>query len=419
MAHVQVIVDDQPLPAGLETALRRVGASASFGSAHDALRTGLPQRADAVVVVAPRAAAKRPYMVSLLRKLAIRPRATLVLHAEGETPPADLDDESLPVSFSTRTDPDDLAARLATLISVGRVLERRASSATAAHPAENAVVELYRSQLELAARVQNELLGPRLQRCGDFDVRVLYRPLEFVSGDVYDVRLIGADHLAFGLADVQGHGISAALLTVYIKRAWRIATTSDGDIDSLPARVLERVNQELLDTELKDHGFASAVYGLLELSSGRAVVARAGSPYPILRRADGSCELLAPRGPLAGLSGAARFEVAVCQVGRGDALLVYSDGLDLLTLGAAAYRRCAECPDRAITATPWYRLLGESGVAPALEHLEQRYDTLRRLGRELDDLTVLTISRRGWRADRAREDSNLQPSDSKSATLSN
>ena len=48
----------------------------------------------------------------------------------------------------------------------------------------------------------------------------LFRPASHVSGDLYDVMRLDEDHIGFYMADAVGHGMPAALLTMFIKRRW-------------------------------------------------------------------------------------------------------------------------------------------------------------------------------------------------------
>jgi hypothetical protein len=48
-------------------------------------------------------------------------------------------------------------------------------------------------------------------------------------------------------------------------------------------------------------------------------------------------------------------------------------------------------PDEAMLASAWCATLRDEGPQAALEQLTVRYDSLRRMGYPLDDLTVLTV----------------------------
>src|SRR5690606_16689880 len=80
-------------------------------------------------------------------------------------------------------------------------------------------IESMDEELRLASQLQREFLPRSLPCVGRVDFRVLFRPAGYVSGDIYDVERLDEDHVAFFLADAVGHGVPAALLTMYIKRS--------------------------------------------------------------------------------------------------------------------------------------------------------------------------------------------------------
>ena len=47
----------------------------------------------------------------------------------------------------------------------------------------------------------------------------LFRPAGYVSGDLYDVARLDERRIGFYVADAVGHGMPAALLTMFIKHA--------------------------------------------------------------------------------------------------------------------------------------------------------------------------------------------------------
>jgi hypothetical protein len=405
-AHVQVVLDGQTMPTGLEAALRRVGATASFGPISEAIRLGPKPTADAVVVVAPENSGGDQHRLrALFDRIATKPRATLVLqpsHATGK-PPAQ--PTTLPVSFSGPGSTAELAARITTMIEMRPSLEslgRRAPSRR--HPDES-LAHQYRQQLRLASQVQRELLPHTLPRFDGVSFSAVYCPRDYVSGDIYDIRRLDADHVAVALVDAEGHGISAALLTVFIKRALRGDGRRGGP--ARPDEVLARLNEELLEADLTEPQFAAAVYVLLHLPTRRVELARGGAPYPIVRHADGRCELMRPSGPVVGVMAEASFMAQSFELAAGESLILHSDGLEGVTSSAGAEDSTSAPlakpegsgvggesarPDEGITATRWYARLRDEGVEAALEEARLRHDTLRRLGCALDDLTVLAIN---------------------------
>ena len=81
------------------------------------------------------------------------------------------------------------------------------------------------------------------------------------------------------VADATGHGIPAALLTVYIKRALRGKEIENGSYRILsPDEVLSRLNDDILDARLSECQFVAAVYAVLNTTTLELTVARGGAP---------------------------------------------------------------------------------------------------------------------------------------------
>lgn len=70
-------------------------------------------------------------------------------------------------------------------------------------------------ELEYAKKIQQSLLPKTQTQIRDVTILSGYFPCERVSGDFYDVYRIDDDNLALYLLDVAGHGISAALMTMF------------------------------------------------------------------------------------------------------------------------------------------------------------------------------------------------------------
>ena len=343
-AHIQVVLEDQCVPKNLETALRRVGAAASFWSLSDTLRLGLSASADAVVVVAP---SDRPgsddRLRSLFDRMADRPRATLVLQPEAHPRPRTSHPPTLPVSFGAALNADELAVRLVTMIEMRDSLESLHGGRGAERSREPTVAQAYLKQMRLASQIQRELLPDVLPQYGPISFSAIYRPAEYVSGDIYDIQALDEEHVAIGLADVTGHGVPAALLTVFLKRALR--GRRDGSDHLLhPDQVLNRLNDEILEVNFSECSFVALVYAVLNTRTLQLQLARAGAPYPILRRADGALSLLRPAGMLIGVLPEAAFAVESVQLRPGDSLLLYTDGLDRLILPARRLPGSTEAP---------------------------------------------------------------------------
>ncbi|MFH1747883.1 MAG: SpoIIE family protein phosphatase [Planctomycetota bacterium] len=369
--HVQVIMADDQLPAGLREAIRRCGVSTSFRPLTAALHNNTIINADAIIVVVPDD--HRPLMHSLrvlLDRLADRPRATLILKSTGGLVPRLTHPQTVPVTFGCGLDPDELTARLATMLEVRESLDYLHRGMTAKQSSEESTTKRYMNQLHLASQVQREFIPHKLPTFPGISFSTLFRPLDYVSGDIYDIHRLDESHIAIALADATGHGIPAALLTVFIKRALRGKEIHNGNYRLLqPDEVLHNLNEELLETNLSECQFVAVTYALLNTRTHELRLARGGAPYPILRRANGQLELLQPAGGIVGVLPETQFDVVNLQLEPGDDLVIYSDGVERVIAPQLPARELAEAFTRAAEFVSKYD-------QPARAHPIEPLDTL-------------------------------------------
>ena len=185
-------------------------------------------------------------------------------------------------------------------------------------------------QLEMAGRVQRNFLPARLPNSEHLRFSALFRPAEWVSGDIYDVRRLDETHIGFYIADAVGHSMPAALLTIFIKQAMIMRQTYDNTWQIFPPRqVISNLNLQMIEQELQGCLFSTACYFLLNTETMETQWARAGHPYPVLIR-DGRPKMLESRGGLLGVFEQTQFEEHSLQLCPGDKLLLYSDGAEPL-----------------------------------------------------------------------------------------
>ncbi|MHC4293446.1 MAG: PP2C family protein-serine/threonine phosphatase [Planctomycetota bacterium] len=89
------------------------------------------------------------------------------------------------------------------------------------------LVDNLAEQLRLAGSVQRDFLPTSLPEGEKVKWANVFLPAEWVSGDIYDVIRIDENHIGFYIADVVGHGIPAALLTIFLKQALIMRQTVD------------------------------------------------------------------------------------------------------------------------------------------------------------------------------------------------
>jgi serine phosphatase RsbU (regulator of sigma subunit) len=193
-------------------------------------------------------------------------------------------------------------------------------------------------ELRLAARLQQDFLPKALPQVGPVRFHTLFRPAGYVSGDLYDVMRLDERNVGFYLADAVGHGVPAALLTMFVKHALQTKEISPGGngyrlLD--PSEALCRLNARLIDQNLSYSTFATALYGTINVDTLRLTVSRAGHPAPIVLRVDGTPEPLEPEGSLLGIFSDETYDSRSTQLHPGDRVFVYTDGVEVAFWGTA------------------------------------------------------------------------------------
>lgn len=192
----------------------------------------------------------------------------------------------------------------------------------AQHPADDIL-----DQLKLAGRIQRDFLPSRLPDTDKLKWASVYRPADWVSGDMYDIKRLDEEHIGFYLADAVGHSVPAALLTMFLKQAIVMRETVGNEYTIFqPKTVLEKLNSRLISQKLTGSLFITCFYGLLNINTLELTYARAGYPYPILKSPGKAPTNLESTGSLLGVFDSAVFEQQKVQLTAGDRLFVFSDG---------------------------------------------------------------------------------------------
>ena len=210
-----------------------------------------------------------------------------------------------------RYSPEDLA--------FAEDLARRAALAV-----ENA--QLFAAKKEMAQKLQEGFLPPALPNVPGVELAGRYRwgGQGEVGGDFYDAFATGDGSWAVLIGDVCGKGPEAAVVTAlarYTLRAVAMQWTK-------PSRVLATLN-EAVRQQRSDRTFCTVCYARLRVreEGARLTVCCAGHPLPILLRADGTVEEAGTPGTLLGIFAEPELSDRVVDLGRGDALVLYTDGV--------------------------------------------------------------------------------------------
>ena len=207
-------------------------------------------------------------------------------------------------------------------------LENRLGQLELAHNILQSQAVAIQVDLNRAMRLQRGVLPSKLPFSDRISLTAVYRPLAKVGGDLYDVFQLDDHRLGMYLADTSGHGVSSALLTIFLKHAVEGLRRSDAlERVREPAVVLADLNRTILGEAFGQGIFVSMTYLVLDLDDGVMRYANAGHPPMLLRRTDGTIERLRQPAPVLGVNPDVAYTEDVRTLNPGDVLLLYSDGI--------------------------------------------------------------------------------------------
>ena len=178
-------------------------------------------------------------------------------------------------------------------------------------------------ELEMAARVQRSLLPSEFPSFEDFRFANLYEPCDAVGGDFFDVLTID-DRAVLFVSDVIGHGVQAALTTMFLKGVFQeAAREADG-----PVTLLSEMNRRM-HAVLPIGMYAAAAVFFIQSGSGEIRFSNAGLPYPFVLRQSKRLDEIVLAGPPLGLFPPAvlPYEPRTIVAEPGDVLFAGSDGI--------------------------------------------------------------------------------------------
>ncbi|MBN2169782.1 MAG: serine/threonine-protein phosphatase [Candidatus Krumholzibacteriota bacterium] len=177
-------------------------------------------------------------------------------------------------------------------------------------------------QLEVARRIQEQLLPARLPSRPDMDIVGRSLPAQYVGGDYYDVLVLPDGALLAFVADVSGKGVQAAMRMSALRA---VLHSLDAEILA-PACVLSRLNRQLTADGMAGR-FVTAACLRLNLDGGLRL-ALAGHEPPLRVDASGAVAPLdAEPGLPLGLRDGTDYAETAGRLAPGERLLVYTDGL--------------------------------------------------------------------------------------------
>jgi phosphoserine phosphatase RsbU/P len=177
-------------------------------------------------------------------------------------------------------------------------------------------------ELEDARQFQISLLPPAHFQLAGLSIDARYLACTELAGDIYDYVAANDGAVALLIADVVGHGTSAAMMTAVVKAAFRASHVDDYD----PRAVVERISEGIRDFDASR--FVTLCCAKVNPKRRELTYVNAGHPQPIIRTSSPTPLLLETTAPL--LTSALSdlpCEQATAAFGPGDSILFYTDGV--------------------------------------------------------------------------------------------
>jgi phosphoserine phosphatase RsbU/P len=186
-----------------------------------------------------------------------------------------------------------------------------------------------REDEEAGRKIQMKLLPKKSTTLGNYTLKRYFLPSQYLSGDFLDIFKIDDDHIAFYTADVSGHGVSSALITVLLKSFMRKHLEKHQNRTSNfilhPDKLMALFNNQLIEEDVDKH--VTLFYGILSIAENKLVYTNAGQfPPPILWQAE-EITLLESENTVAGLFPNATYCVRQKRLNNDFFLAIFSDGI--------------------------------------------------------------------------------------------
>ncbi|MFN4216757.1 MAG: SpoIIE family protein phosphatase [Brevinematales bacterium] len=191
--------------------------------------------------------------------------------------------------------------------------------------------------LNAAKTLQYELLPDTTPLSDVVYYQHIFQPCEELGGDFFyieEVFIQGKPYHLIFVADVAGHGISAAMLTVLVKdvyTAFRKEVVSQEII--LPNRFLEMLNDRLSNLEMSTMSFVAVYIGILDVENREFYYSSGGIPFAIRLNTKNEISFLGiEKSPPAGFEKDFSYRYDKVTLKKDDRIIIYTDGIeDLLS----------------------------------------------------------------------------------------
>ncbi|SDK80125.1 Serine phosphatase RsbU, regulator of sigma subunit [Maridesulfovibrio ferrireducens] len=244
---------------------------------------------------------------------------------------------------------------------------------------------IIKQDLKAAAFIQESFLPHERADIGKLSLNWLFKPSDYVGGDMFDIIPLDHENTGFYLMDISGHGVSAALAAVSVSlllaRSGHLTNSKTAEIIS-PSELLLQLDNDFPIERLNKH--FTMFYGIINSARKTLRYSSAGHLPPILLRSNGALEYLEKGGSVIGMNSGIPFEEDEVPFNPGDKLISFTDGV-------SEYQSQS---DEMFEMERFISLVQEYREMSSREMLDHIYEKMMQFGENrppLDDVTICCL----------------------------
>lgn len=183
-----------------------------------------------------------------------------------------------------------------------------------------------KNDIEFAKKIQKKMIPEDKQIKDIVKINSKYIPCEMLGGDMFDVFEIDQNNVGIYMADVAGHGVTASILTMFIKQTFK--NIKGKELSKNPNDVLNHLSKSFIDLNLDDEYYITIFYGVYNKETKALTFANGGQNcMPLVIRENEVEEVFIPGLPICTMFSGIKYEVKSIVLGEDDRILFYTDGV--------------------------------------------------------------------------------------------